>query len=369
MVVVPDRFSVDTAFWKGKRVFMTGHTGFKGSWLTLWLAEMGAEVFGYALAPETDPNLFDGLGVAGDCHHVVADIRDLDRLRAALADARPHVAIHMAAQPLVRRSYVEPLETFEANVQGTANFLDACRNVPDLSAVLVVTTDKCYENKGWGWSYRENDPLGGCDPYSASKACAEIVTSSYRTSFFNIDNYKDHGVAVASARSGNVIGGGDWSEDRLIPDAVRAFLKNDPLHIRYPDAVRPWQHVLEPLTGYLMLARALVEGGPDFACGWNFGPDNEQILTVYEVAEAFAMAWGGGEIAIENQVPEYHEAKLLLLDSGLAQRNLGWRNRLDFQTGIGATADAYRALSASDTTASARAVVIGQIQRLGMGRD
>jgi CDP-glucose 4,6-dehydratase len=336
-------FGPDRSFWRGRRVFLTGHTGFKGAWLTLWLSELGAETYGYALPAET-PSAFGALGLSKLCEHQESDICDLDALSRAVRRFAPEIVIHMAAQPLVRRSYVEPLQTIAVNVQGTANLLDACRNVSGLKAIVSVTTDKCYLNREWPWSYRENDPLGGEDPYSASKACAEIVTSAWRSSFFPSSSYDGHNVAIATARAGNVFGGGDWSQDRLIPDCVRAFSSNSPVMLRSPKAVRPWQYVLEPLLGYLMLARALVEYGPKYGRAWNFGPRDNQLLTVADVAAAFSAAWGDpAQVEHQPQREAPHEAEMLLLDSGLANRELNWTPQLTTAETFAATARWYKA--------------------------
>jgi CDP-glucose 4,6-dehydratase len=336
-------FGPDRNFWRGRRVFLTGHTGFKGAWLTLWLSELRAEIYGYALPAET-PSAFGTLGLRHLCEHQESDICDLNNLSDAIRRFAPEIVIHMAAQPLVRRSYLEPLQTIAVNVQGTANLLDACRDVDGLKAIVSVTTDKCYLNCEWQWSYRENDPLGGEDPYSASKACAEIVTSAWRSSFFSPSAYRRHNVAVASARAGNVFGGGDWSQDRLIPDCARAFSSNAPVILRNPQAVRPWQYVLEPLLGYLMLARALVEHGPKYGQAWNFGPRDDQLLTVADVASAFSAAWGDAARVEHQPQPEApHEAEMLLLDSGLANRELHWTPQLTIAEAFAATAQWYKA--------------------------
>lgn len=325
------------AFWSGKRVLVTGHTGFKGGWLVAMLAEMGAEIGGYALPPDTEPCLFDTIGVKKRCRHVVGDIRDAAHLKAAVAGFDPEIVVHMAAQPLVRRSYREPLLTFETNVVGTANLLDACRGLDSLRVVVSVTTDKVYENHQWPWGYRENDQLGGHDPYSASKAAAELVTAAWRSSYLAAQ-----GVRVATARAGNVIGGGDWSEDRIIPDAVRAFTRGESLLVRNPAAVRPWQHVVDPLTGYLMLAQALWDSA-DFAEGWNFGPEQVHVVPVRAVADVFCAAWGEGagwHAPGESHGP--HEAALLLLDSAKARSRLGWVPRMGLEEAVEATAHWYR---------------------------
>jgi CDP-glucose 4,6-dehydratase len=315
---------VDPDFWKGKRVFLTGHTGFKGGWLSLWLSSMGVKVTGYALAPNTNPNFFDVVGVQGlvtQSH--IADICDLTTLKIAMEQARPDVIIHMAAQPLVRHSYEAPVETFETNVMGTVNVLEAARVMSSVKAIVVITTDKCYENQEWAWGYRENEPLGGADPYSSSKACAELVTSAYRQSFFS-GNAASASAVLGSARAGNVIGGGDWSVDRLIPDALTAFEAGKPLVLRNPLATRPWQHVLEPLSGYLMLAQALFENGKPFASAWNFGPGDEGNRTVEQVIDILGRSWGGKVGWQQDPSAQPHEAHLLKLDCSKAHQELHW---------------------------------------------
>lgn len=313
---------VDPIFWKGKKVFLTGHTGFKGSWLSLWLVSMGAKVTGYSLAPNTTPNLFDVLAIDPLIEKsYIADIRDLASLQKAMLVAKPDVVIHMAAQPLVRYSYANPVETYATNVMGTVHVLESARTIDSLRATVVVTTDKCYENKEWVWGYRENEQMGGYDPYSNSKGCAELVTSAYRQSYFS---HKNSINKVASARAGNVIGGGDWSEDRLIPDAIKAFEANKPLMIRNPLATRPWQHVLEPLSGYLILTQALYEHGSGYASGWNFGPRDEDNRTVREVVELVISCWGDSAKWEKEGSEQPHEANLLKLDCSKAYTQLGW---------------------------------------------
>lgn len=337
-------FAVTPTFWAGKRVFVTGHTGFKGSWLVHWLSMLGAQTRGYALAPETRPAMFDLTGAADLCDHVVGDIRDAASLKQALVAFRPDIVLHMAAQPLVRRSYRDPVETFATNVMGTVALLEACRAWDGIGATVVVTTDKCYANNEWDFAYRENDPLGGKDPYSASKAATELVTHAYRASFFSDPGGPGGVMPLASARAGNVFGGGDYSEDRLIPDAVRAFCAGETLVVRAPDSVRPWQHCLEPLGGYLRLARACFERGILHAKGYNFGPAAHQILTVGDLADRFAALWGG-KAAWRHEPAEAHlrEAKLLLLDSGLAQRELSWMQEIGFDTAMEKTVAWYQA--------------------------
>ncbi len=313
---------VNSVFWKDRKVFLTGHTGFKGSWLSLWLASMGAKVTGYALAPNTTPNLFNVLGIDSLIHQSnIADIRDLTSLLNAIHDADPDIVIHMAAQPLVRYSYANPVETYATNVMGTVHLLEAVRAIDSVRATVVVTTDKCYENKEWVWGYRENEPMGGYDPYSNSKGCAELVTSAYRQSYFSGSDSTNH---VASARAGNVIGGGDWSEDRLIPDAIKAFESGKPLKIRNPLATRPWQHVLEPLSGYLILAQALYEQGSSFASGWNFGPPDEDNRSVQDVVELVMSSWGQSATWEKEGSEQPHEANLLKLDCSKSRTQLGW---------------------------------------------
>lgn len=323
---------VDPIFWKGKKVFLTGHTGFKGSWLSLWLISMGAKVTGYALAPNTTPNAFNILAIDSliEKSHI-EDIRDLLGLQKAMSEAKPDVVIHMAAQPLVRHSYVNPVETYATNVMGTVHLLESTRTIDTVRATVVVTTDKCYENKEWVWGYRESEQIGGYDPYSNSKGCAELVTSAYRQSYFSSPNSANK---VASARAGNVIGGGDWSEDRLMPDAIRAFELNLPLMIRNPLATRPWQHVLEPLSGYLILAQALYQKGQAFASGWNFGPRDEDNRTVKGVIELLISSWGDAARWEKEGSEQPHEARILRLDCSKARTELRWIPKWNLEIAI-----------------------------------
>ncbi len=313
-------------FYDGKRVFVTGHTGFKGSWLCLWLHFLGAKITGYALDPPTDPNLFELCKLDKLINSIICDVRDLDSLKKSMLETKPGIVIHMAAQPLVRESYRNPVETYSTNVMGTVNLIEATRNCNSIRAILNVTSDKCYENKDWCWGYRENEPLGGFDPYSNSKACSELITLSYRDSFFNKKEYETHGVCLASARAGNVIGGGDWGIDRLFPDCIRAFLKGENVVIRYPNAVRPWQHVFEPVSGYLLLIQKMYENGPEYAGGWNFGPNDYDAKTVEWVIKEICTKWGeGASYEIDRDRGEnFHEANYLKLDCSKAKSLLNW---------------------------------------------
>jgi CDP-glucose 4,6-dehydratase len=325
---------MDSAFWHGKKVFITGHTGFKGSWLGLWLHKLGAEVTGYALNPPTTPSLFELCNISGLVNSVIADIREKDKLAEAMQKARPEIVIHMAAQPLVRDSYKNPVETYEVNVMGTVNLFEAARRCRDVKAVINVTTDKCYENKEWVWGYRENEPLGGYDPYSNSKACSELVTTAYRSSFFSPGDYANHGVAIASARAGNIIGGGDWAIDRLVPDCIRALLVGEAVVIRNPQAIRPWQHVLEPLSGYLLLAKKLYEDGPKYAKAWNFGPDDSEAKPVEWIVNTLCKKWGQNASYEIDKGEHPHEARYLRLDSSRAKAELGWFPRWSLEKAI-----------------------------------
>lgn len=329
--------------WRGRRVFLTGHTGFKGGWLALWLAELGAQVRGYALDPATEPNLFTAAAIDAVAEDVRGDILDRPRLEGAMHEFAPEVVFHLAAQPLVRRSYADPLGTYATNVMGTAGVLEAVRGTPSVRAVVCVTTDKCYENREWVWPYRETDPLGGYDPYSSSKACAEIVSAAYRRSFFSADRDGGHRVALATARAGNVIGGGDWSEDRLIPDLIRGFQSGKPVLIRRPKAIRPWQHVLEPAHGYILLAERLLAGEMQLASAFNFGPGDQDAWPVERIADCMADAWGAGAQWTRDEDPGVHEAGILRLDASKARVELGWQPRLSIETALDWTVDWYRA--------------------------
>jgi CDP-glucose 4,6-dehydratase len=329
-----------TDFWKGKTVFVTGHTGFKGSWLVLWLSRLGARVVGYALQPPTTPSLFALAGVAEAITSLEADVRDLGTLSAALSDAKPDLVFHLAAQSLVRNSYQQPVETYATNVMGTVNLLEAVRQCPSVKATVVVTSDKCYENKEWVWGYREDEPLGGHDPYSSSKGCAELVTAAYRRSFFSAS---DGATAVASARAGNVIGGGDWAADRLIPDILRSFSEQRPVLIRSPHAIRPWQHVLEPLSGYLDLAEKLCDDANEFEGSWNFGPSEDDVKPVSWVVEHLKNNWGDRAAWQIDAGPRPHEAAFLKLDCSKARAKLGWMPVLTLEHALAWTVEWHRA--------------------------
>jgi CDP-glucose 4,6-dehydratase len=321
---------IEPVFWKDKRVLLTGHTGFKGSWLSLWLSSMGASVTGLALDAPTHPSLFEACRIADKMNSIIGDIRDKHLVEKVIFEYEPEIVIHMAAQPLVRYSYENPIETYETNVMGTAYLLEGIRKKAykdqSIKAVVNVTTDKCYENNEWHWGYRENEPLGGYDPYSNSKACSELVTASYRNSFFNTANFQEHGVSLASARAGNVIGGGDWAKDRLIPDIIRSLSDNNEIIIRSPHSIRPWQHVLEPLSGYLLLAQKLYSD-PEFAEAWNFGPNDEDAKPVEWIVKRMSEKWGDGRGYIIDSNTNPHEATYLKLDCSKAKNLLGWRPR------------------------------------------
>jgi CDP-glucose 4,6-dehydratase len=318
---------VDASFWKGKKVYLTGHTGFKGSWLSLWLQNMGALVKGYSLDVNTNPALFIEANVAAEMESEIGDIRNLEKLTKSMVSFSPDILIHMAAQPLVRLSYQEPVDTYTTNVIGTVNVLEAARKCSNLKAIVSVTTDKCYENKEWEWGYRENEAMGGHDPYSSSKGCAELVTSAYKRSFFSSDDT----ASLASARAGNVIGGGDWAEDRLIPDILNAFEKSEPVVIRNPLSTRPWQHVLEPLSGYLVLAQELYINGDEFAEGWNFGPNDEDCKPVNWILDRMVTYWGNDASWSLDKENNPHEAGFLKLDCSKSASRLKWKPKWNLQ--------------------------------------
>lgn len=326
-------------FWENKRVFLTGHTGFKGSWLSLWLHHLGAKIKGYALEPDTNPSMFEEVQLESLIESEIGDIRDLDALMKSMVLFDPEIIIHLAAQPLVRRSYDDPITTYGTNVMGTVHVFEAARKCKHVKSIVNVTTDKCYENKEWDWGYRENESMGGHDPYSNSKGCAELVTSAYQRSYFDLGQ----SIALASARAGNVIGGGDWAEDRLIPDILRAFGESKSVIIRQPSSIRPWQHVLEPLGGYLLLAERLYTQGHIFAEGWNFGPNDSDVQSVEWIASYMKKHWG--ERAEWQLDPGRHpyEAKRLKLDISKAKNRLGWRPRWNIQQSIDAVIDWHKA--------------------------
>ncbi len=352
------RLDVRPQFWDGRRVVVTGHTGFKGAWMSLWLERLGAEVTGYALEPPSEPSLFDLARVADGMHSIHADVRDLARLVSEFSRARPEIVFHLAAQSLVHRSYEEPVETYGTNVLGTLHVLEAARAVGGVRAVVIVTSDKCYENNGGMRGYREDDPMGGSDPYSSSKGCAELLTASYRRSYFPPERHAEHGVALASARAGNVIGGGDWARDRLVPDIVRSVAAGRVVKIRRPDAVRPWQHVIEPVGGYLHLAKRLFEDGPEFAGGWNFGPKERDARPVSWVAERVTELWGD-DAGWERDGAEFPpEAGYLRLDVSKARSLLAWESRLDLELALAWTVAWHRRQAAGEDP---RALTLEQI--------
>jgi CDP-glucose 4,6-dehydratase len=316
---------INKQFWKNKSVFLTGHTGFKGSWLALWLQSMGANLVGFALNPNTEKNIYEIANVQDDMNSVIGDIQDYELLESVMKNAEPQIIFHLAAQPLVRESYINPIETYQTNLMGTLNLLNISREIPSVKSIVNITTDKCYKNNEWVWSYREDEPMGGHDPYSSSKACSEIATSSFRRSFFNTHDYSNHGVGIATARAGNVVGGGDWSKDRLLPDIISAYENSQKLIIRNPESTRPWQHVLEPLYGYIMLAEKLYFEGDKYSEAWNFGPESTHAISVLNLIERLnkilpnKVNW-----EIDNN-SHPHEANLLSLDIAKAKNRLNWR--------------------------------------------
>ena len=328
--------------YKGKKVVVTGHTGFKGSWLVQWLHKLGADVYGYSLEAPSNPNHLALIKV--DMKSIIADVRDLDTMTKYFDAVQPDIVFHLAAQALVRASYDDPVETFSTNVMGTLNVFEACRKTKSVKAIVTITSDKCYENKEWIWGYRENDPMGGYDPYSASKGCVELLTSSYRNSYFNINNYnKTHNVLLASGRAGNVIGGGDWADDRLIPDMIRAASQDVFVSIRNPKATRPWQHVLEPLSGYLTLGWRLLEQNMSYAEGWNFGPEASSNLSVEEVFNISKKHWDKIDAVFNPNLAEHHEANLLMLDCSKANKLMKWKPVWDINNTLAKTIEWYKA--------------------------
>jgi CDP-glucose 4,6-dehydratase len=337
--------------WGGRRVFLTGHTGFKGGWLALWLNKLGAQLRGYALDPCTEPSLFNCASVGSALEDIRGDIRDYAKLEGSLMEFAPEVVFHLAAQPIVRRSYADPVGTYSTNIMGTVHVLEAIRKTPSVRAVVCVTTDKCYQNQEWIWPYRETDPLGGFDPYASSKACAEIVSAAYRSSFFPIERLHEHHVGVATARAGNVIGGGDWSVDRLIPDLIRGFESGQPALIRRPSAIRPWQHVLDPLHGYILLAQELLTRPSRFACAYNFGPSDDDVWPVERIANKMVDTWGNGASWVRDSGAGVHEDHTLRLDVSKARAELGWQPKLKIDAAMEWTTAWYRAWSKGDNMA------------------
>lgn len=339
---------ISADFWKGKTVFLTGHTGFKGGWLSLWLQRLGARTIGYSLPPPTSPSLYEVAKVGDGMTSILGDIREIDGLRKAIAAHRPDIVIHMAAQSLVHYSYDNPVETYATNVLGTVNVLEAVRTVGGVRALISVTSDKCYENQEWLWGYREIEPMGGYDPYSSSKGCAELVTAAYRRSFFSGGEPTTPATAVASVRAGNVIGGGDWAKDRLMTDMIAALMSGRPAIIRNPMAIRPWQHVLEPLRGYLMLAERLWSEGSAFASGWNFGPDDESVTPVGWIADWLVSQWGAGAVWQRDDRRHPHEARQLKLDCSKAKALLGWTPAWTIEDALGRILAWWRAYLAKE---------------------
>ena len=349
---------LNRSFWQGKQVFLTGHTGFKGSWLALWLADLGATVTGYALRPPTEPSLFAVADIENLLHSIEGDVRDAEHLKQSLLAAQPAIVLHLAAQPLVRESFRDPAATYATNVMGAVNLLEAVRACGSVRAVVNVTTDKCYENREWIWPYRENEPLGGYDPYSSSKACSELVTAAYRSSFFAPERWPEHGVAVATARAGNVIGGGDWAAERLVPDCLRALLAGEMIRLRNPGAIRPWQYVLEPLRGYLTLAERLHEAGPRFAEAWNFGPAEADCRRVEFIAKELCRQWGNPDRLEIRTETAMHEAAQLRLDASKAGWLLDWRSACPLDTALAKIVDWTKAWQAG---ADMRQISLAQI--------
>ncbi len=339
---------ISSDFWQGKKVFLTGHTGFKGAWLALWLQNLGAKVTGYSLASPTSPSFFDICGVEEGMKSISGDICDAGKLTQTMQESEAEVVLHLAAQSLVQEGYSAPIQTYATNVMGTANLLEAVRHQSTVRSVVVITTDKCYENKEWHWGYRENDPMGGYDPYSSSKGCAELVTAAYRSSYFNIENHARHGVGLATARAGNVIGGGDWAANRLIPDMVRAVIKKEPVKIRQPNAIRPWQHVLEPLAGYLTLAQHLYQANGLASAAFNFGPRDEDAKSVISIAKCFTSAWGDGASWVQDANQHPHEAQYLKLDCSKAKAVLGWKPYMDLEQALDCVVQWHKAHIAGD---------------------
>lgn len=328
--------------YKNKTVLLTGHTGFKGSWLSIWLNELGANVVGYALEPYTPKDNFILTGLKNKITHIIGDVRNYKKLKEAFTKYRPEFVFHLAAQPIVRKSYLNPKETYDINVGGTVNVFECCRLTDSVKVIINITSDKCYKNKEWIWGYRENDPMGGYDPYSSSKGCSELITEAYRKSFFNPENNREYGKSLSSVRAGNVIGGGDWQKDRLIPDCIRALENNEDIKIRNPEATRPWQHVLEPLSGYLLLASKMYKEPRKLSGAWNFGPNYDSIVSVRKIVSMVVEKWGGGKWLDISDKNEPHEANLLSLDISKARNFLNWHPRWNIQKCIEKTMEWYK---------------------------
>ena len=360
-----ENLGLNRGFWRGRRVLVTGHTGFKGGWLSLWLQAMGAKVSGFALPPHPAPSFFETCGVANGMSSRFADLRDAEAVIAAAAAAEPEIVLHLAAQPLVRQSYADPVETYATNVMGTVHLLEAVRKLPNVRAVVVVTSDKCYDNREWAWGYRENEPMGGFDPYASSKGCVELVTAAYRNSFFGAGRGDKSRVAIATARAGNVVGGGDFAVDRLVPDCLRALDARTPLKLRFPDAVRPWQHVLDPLAGYLVLAERLYRDGAGFAEAWNFGPAEEDARPVRWVVDELGKACGS-TIAWEAEAsPQPHEVNALRLDCSKARSRLGWHARWPLRIALAKIAAWHKAFKGRANMREFTLSQIGQYEIAG----
>lgn len=339
--MVNDKLDIFNGFFKGKRVLVTGHTGFKGSWLSIWLHELGANVIGYGLDPYTERDNFVLSKIGEKIVDIRGDIRDIPKLNSVFEEYKPEIVFHLAAQPLVRLSYEIPVETYQVNVMGTINVLEAIRKCESTKVGVMITTDKCYENKEQIWGYREDEPMGGYDPYSSSKGAAEIAISSWRRSFMNPKDYSKHGKSIASVRAGNVIGGGDWALDRIIPDCIRAIEANKPIEIRSPKSIRPWQHVLEPLSGYMLLSSKMWDEPTQYCEGWNFGPHAESIATVWDVATNVIAYYGSGNLHDLSSPNDLHEAKLLMLDISKAKFKINWNPRLKIDETVELTVDWY----------------------------
>jgi CDP-glucose 4,6-dehydratase len=348
-------------FWRKKKVFVTGHTGFKGSWLSLWLQHLQAQTTGYALAPHTRPSLFELAQIDQQMNSIIADITDLNTLTKAIQESQPEIVFHMAAQSLVQYSYQHPVETYATNVMGTVHLLEAVRQCSSVKVVIIITSDKCYENKGYEWNYQEHEPMGGYDPYSNSKGCAELVTAAYRSSFFNPHDFTQHGKALASVRAGNVIGGGDWAQNRLIPDVINALIKNEPIIIRSPDAIRPWQHVLEPLAGYLQLAEKLWHDPTAYAEGWNFGPHEHDVKPVRWIVDHLTRRWGNNASWVLDQNQHPHEAKYLKLDISKVKQRLQWQPQMNLENALDLITDWYKAWQQQQDV---RQITLTQIQNM-----